>query len=88
VRVPVGAASPEIGVRLAAIPVDERLLPEYREVYAVVRPGDSWWRIARNHGVTVADLRARNPRVGDVIHPGMRLLVDRQVVRDGEPGAR
>jgi hypothetical protein len=88
VRVPVGAASPEIGVRLAAMPVDERLLPEYREVYAVVRPGDSWWRIARNHGVTVADLRARNPRIGDVIHPGMRLLVDRQVVRDGESGAQ
>lgn len=84
VRLPVGSASPEIGFRLAAMPADERLLPEYREVYAVVRPGDSWWRIARNHGVTVADLRARNPRIGDIIHPGMRLLVDRQVVRDGE----
>lgn len=84
VRVPAGTASPEIADRLAAVPADERLLPEYREIYAVVRSGDSWWRIANNHGVTVRDLRARNPRVGDVIHPGMRLLVDRRVVRDGD----
>jgi membrane-bound lytic murein transglycosylase D len=88
VRVPAGAASPEIAVQLAAMPVDERLLPEYREIYAVVRSGDSWWRIANNHGVTVRDLRARNPRVGDIIHPGMRLLVERRVVRDGESVAR
>jgi membrane-bound lytic murein transglycosylase D len=86
-RVPVGSANPEIGLRLAALPVDERLLPEYRDIYAVVRPGDSWWRIANAHGVTVRALRARNPRVGDVIHPGMRLLVDRRVVRDGEGAA-
>jgi membrane-bound lytic murein transglycosylase D len=84
VRVPAGVPDPEIALRLAALPVDERLLPEYREVYAVVRAGDSWWRIANQHRVTVKDLRARNPRVGDVIHPGMRLLVDRQVVRDSE----
>lgn len=84
VRVPAGVPDPEIALRLAALPVDERLLPEYREVYATVRPGDSWWRIANQHKVTVKDLRARNPRVGDVIHPGMRLLVDRQVVRDSE----
>jgi membrane-bound lytic murein transglycosylase D len=88
VRVPVGSRAPQVAARLAALPADERLLPEYREIYAVVRPGDSWWRIARNHGVSVRDLRARNPRVGDVIHPGMRLLVDRRVVRDGEAGIR
>jgi membrane-bound lytic murein transglycosylase D len=88
VRVPVGSRAFHVAERLAAIPADDRLLPEYREIYAVVRPGDSWWRIARNHGVTVRDLRARNPRVGDVIHPGMRLLVDRRVVRDGEGGGR
>jgi membrane-bound lytic murein transglycosylase D len=88
VRVPAGAASPEIAVQLAAMSVDERLLPEYREIYAVVRSGDSWWRIANNHGVTVRDLRARNPRVGDMIHPGMRLLVERRVVRDGDSVAR
>jgi LysM repeat protein len=83
-RVPVGTASAEITVRLAAMSEDDRLLPEYREIYAVVRAGDSWWRIANAHGVSVKDLRARNPRAGDVIHPGQRLLVDRRVVRDGE----
>jgi membrane-bound lytic murein transglycosylase D len=88
VRVPAGAASSDIAVQLAAMSVDERLLPEYREIYAVVRSGDSWWRIANNHGVTVRDLRARNPRVGDTIHPGMRLLVERRVVRDGDSAAR
>jgi membrane-bound lytic murein transglycosylase D len=88
IRVPAGTASPEIAMQLAAIPVDERLLPEYREIYAVVRSGDSWWRIANNHGVTVRDLRARNPRVGDMLHPGMRLLVERKIVRDGDAGAR
>jgi membrane-bound lytic murein transglycosylase D len=88
IRVPAGTASPGIAMQLAAIPEDERLLPEYREIYAVVRSGDSWWRIANNHGVTVRDLRARNPRVGDMLHPGMRLLVERRIVRDGEAGAR
>jgi membrane-bound lytic murein transglycosylase D len=87
VRVPRGTGSPEIADRLAALPVDERLLPEYREIWAVVKAGDSWWRIARNHGVTVRDLRARNPRAGDVIHPGMRLLVDRRRVTDGDTPA-
>jgi membrane-bound lytic murein transglycosylase D len=84
VRVPVGTASPDVMLRLAALPTEERLLPEYREIWAVVKSGDSWWRIARNHGVSVNDLRARNPRVGDVIHPGMRLLVDRRQVTDLE----
>jgi membrane-bound lytic murein transglycosylase D len=87
-RVPAGAATPEVGQLLAALPVDRRLLPEYREVWAVVKSGDSWWRIANQHGVTVRDLRARNPRVGDVIHPGMRLLVDRRQVVDGDAPAR
>jgi membrane-bound lytic murein transglycosylase D len=88
VRVPAGSAWPDIGDRLAALPVDERLLPEYREIWVVVRSGDSWWRIANAHGVAVRDLRARNPRVGDVIHPGMRLLVDRRRVTDTQPATR
>jgi LysM repeat protein len=88
VRVPVGVATPDLGVRLAALPTDRRLLPEYREVWAVVKAGDSWWRIASQHGVALADLRARNPKVGDVIHPGMRLLVERRQVLDSESPAR
>jgi membrane-bound lytic murein transglycosylase D len=88
VRVPAGAASPELALRLAAMPADDRLLPEYREVYAVVKPGDSWWRIANSHGVTVRDLRSRNPRIGDMLHPGMRLLVERRVVRDSDTAPR
>lgn len=88
VRVPAGAASPELALRLAAMPADDRLLPEYREIYAVVKPGDSWWRIANSHGVTVRDLRSRNPRIGDMLHPGMRLLVERRVVRDSDTAPR
>jgi membrane-bound lytic murein transglycosylase D len=86
-RLPPGAASPAMADRLAALPTDVRLLPEYREVWAVVKAGDSWWRIANQNGVTVADLRARNPRAGDVIHPGMRLLVDRRRVLDSDAPA-
>ncbi len=87
-RVPAGSGSPEIVARLAALPAEERLLPEYREVWATVRPGDSWWRIANNHQVTVRSMRALNPRVGDMIHPGMRLLVERRRVTDGEAPVR
>ncbi|HUG39381.1 MAG TPA: transglycosylase SLT domain-containing protein [Longimicrobiales bacterium] len=73
--------------RVASLPVEERLLPEYREVRWTVRSGDSWWRIARAHGTTVAAMRSLNPGVGDVIQPGMKLLVARQVVSDDAPPA-
>lgn len=44
----------------------------------LVSRGDSLWRIARRHGLTVAQLRSRNPSIAntDIIHPGQRLIVD------------
>ncbi len=84
IRVPVGALQPEFGDRLAALPLPDRILPEYREVWVVVKSGDSLWRIARAHGVTLKQLRALNPKVRDIIQPGMRLLVDRTIVTDSQ----
>jgi LysM repeat protein len=48
-----------------------------------VKAGDSWWRIANRHGTTVRAMRALNPRAGEVIHPGQRLVVSRTAVCDG-----
>ncbi len=84
VRVPVGALAPEFAQRLAALPLEDRILPEYREAWVVVKSGDSLWRIAHAHGITVKQLRALNPGVRDVIRPGKRLLVERRVVTDSE----
>ncbi|MEO1268074.1 MAG: LysM peptidoglycan-binding domain-containing protein [Myxococcota bacterium] len=40
-----------------------------------VKAGDSLWRIATEHGMTVAELRALNGIGGSVIHPGQVLKV-------------
>jgi len=40
-----------------------------------VKPGDSLSRIAQQHGVSVAQLRAWNQLGGDIIHPGKTLKV-------------
>ena len=39
-----------------------------------VRPGDSLWKIARQYGLTVADLRRFNGlRAGATVRPGQKL---------------
>lgn len=43
--------------------------------YHTVRQGDTLWKIARQHGVTVDHLRDLNPRLASSLHPGDRLRV-------------
>jgi membrane-bound lytic murein transglycosylase D len=47
-----------------------------RVVRYQVRPGDSLYRIALQHGVTVGDLRRWNPDLGSRIHPGHDVVVN------------
>lgn len=44
------------------------------DVY-VVQAGDTLWAIALEHGCTVGDLRAWNPGLDDLIHPGDEIRV-------------
>ena len=80
VRVPMASIPWDFHERLAALPLEERVLPEYRETWWTVKSGDSWWRIANKHGLAVRTLRARNPRIGEMLHPGMRILVERRPI--------
>lgn len=82
VRIPAAVDTVGLGGRLAALSRNERLLPDWIETHYAVRTGDSWWAIARRHDVTVKQLRALNPKRGDIIHPGDRLLVRRVAAYD------
>jgi len=41
----------------------------------VVKRGDNLTRIARNHGVSVAAIRSKNPKAGNSIYPGQKLVI-------------
>jgi membrane-bound lytic murein transglycosylase D len=82
VRVPAGIDTIGLGGRLASLPMEERLLPDWMVTRYTVRSGDSWWAIARRHGTSVNRLRALNPRGRDIIHPGDRLVVRRVAAYD------
>ena len=44
--------------------------------YHTVQSGDSWWRIARQHGISTATLARWNGKApGDAIHPGQTLVI-------------
>ncbi|MFW6088147.1 MAG: DUF5715 family protein [Gemmatimonadota bacterium] len=58
-------------------PAGETRVAGYR-----VRSGDSLWRIARAHGLSIGELRAANDLRGNRIYPGQLLRLD-----DGNPGA-
>lgn len=50
--------------------------PPRTKVSYRIRPGDSWSRIARVHGVDAAHLRKRwNPKMGDVLRAGEHLTI-------------
>ena len=85
VRVPAGTDTSGVLGHLATLSREERLLPDWMETRYTVRSGDSWWAIARRHDTTVDRLRRLNPRRGDVIHPGDRLVVRRVAAYD-RPG--
>ncbi|HSR40889.1 MAG TPA: transglycosylase SLT domain-containing protein, partial [Longimicrobiales bacterium] len=85
VRVPVGTDTVGLGDQLAGLTREQRLLPDWLETRYTVRSGDSWWVIARRHDTTVDRLRRLNPRKGDVIYPGDRLVVRRVAAYD-RPG--
>lgn len=46
-----------------------------RYIHVKVQPGDSLWKIARRHGVTLKDLRSLNPRAKRLLRPGQTLRV-------------
>lgn len=80
VRLPAGSIPWNFPERLAMLSVEDRILPEYRETWWTVESGDSWWKIAHAHGITVKTLQARNRGIGDMLHPGMRVLVERRPI--------
>ena len=48
----------------------------------VVKPGDSWWSIAANHGLSMYALAQRNGKtIYTVIHPGDKLTISGQTSR-------
>ncbi|MBT9167930.1 MAG: N-acetylmuramoyl-L-alanine amidase LytC [Firmicutes bacterium] len=66
---PPAAARPAAASRPAAT-----VRPAARRTHAVVA-GDTLWSIARQYGVTVAQLREWNQLATDVVHPGQGLFV-------------
>ena len=63
-------------VSAAASPLASHPLPDEPPIHIVVR-GESLWGIARQHGISLAQLEAANPRVAaqSYIHPGDRLVI-------------
>ncbi|MHC5268520.1 muramidase family protein [Enterococcus sp. LJL98] len=49
--------------------------PSTSQQYYTVKPGDSVWLIANNHGITMDQLRSWNNLKGDLIHPNQKIIV-------------
>ena len=75
---------------------DKIQIPRYRTVISrqtlnntvkkyKVQPTEGKWRIAYKFGITVADLEALNPGMGDVIQPGDELNVPNVLDNDEKP---
>lgn len=58
--------------RIAAIPQKQ---PETTTTYYQVRKGDTLWSIARKHQLTPKKIKKWNNLTGNIIHPGLRLLL-------------
>ncbi|WP_071130248.1 LysM peptidoglycan-binding domain-containing protein [Enterococcus timonensis] len=53
-------------------------------IYYTVKSGDGLWRIAQNHGVTIAQLQQWNHLTSEMIHPNQRLIVGYQAISNPE----
>ena len=60
----------------ASHPIQKKPFPLDKGRYHEVRSGETLYRIARQYGITVAELcRLNNMTPGQIIHPGQKLLV-------------
>ncbi len=63
-------------------PLDLKKLQEMPGIVGyIVQPGDSLWKIAKKFHTTVESIMAMNDLTDDVIHPGTRLILVKEVAK-------
>ena len=55
----------------------EETASESTETTYTVQPGDGLWRIAKNHGLTLDELKSLNQLTSNIIQPGQVLIVSK-----------
>ena len=55
----------------------EETASESTETTYTVQPGDGLWRIAKNHGLTLDELKSLNQLMSNIIQPGQVLIVSK-----------
>ena len=55
----------------------EETASESTETTYTVQPGDGLWRIAKNHGLTLDELKSMNQLTSNIIQPGQVLIVSK-----------
>ena len=55
----------------------EETASESTETTYTVQPGDGLWRIAKNHGLTLVELKSLNQLTSNIIQPGQVLIVSK-----------
>ena len=55
----------------------EETASESTETTYTVQPGDGLWRIAKNHGLTLDELKSSNQLTSNIIQPGQVLIVSK-----------
>ena len=66
-----GRAVAQAVAQFAGLKKKTQTVPTH-DVY-IVKPGDTLWRIAKNHGMTVEEFKKLNGLTSDLIHPGDKL---------------